>query len=92
VLLQLNRIDAISTDDTILAGMAAQDPQTKVIGRALGGEPYGIGVSLEHPEFVRFINGVLSQMKQDGRWTAIYNKWMGRYGTAPQPPRGTYSD
>jgi polar amino acid transport system substrate-binding protein len=76
VLLQQHQIDAISTDDTILAGLAAQDPSVKVISDVLADEPYGIAMPKEHVEFVRFVNSVLEQIKADGRWAASYNKWL----------------
>ena len=45
VLLQQGQVDGISTDDTILAGMAAQDPNVKIVGEPFADEPYGIGVA-----------------------------------------------
>ena len=39
------RSTAITGDDTILAGFAAQDPYAKVVGDAFSAEPYGIGVA-----------------------------------------------
>ena len=90
--LQQGRIDGISTDDVILAGLAAADPTTKLIGPKFSSEPYGIGVGKGHPEFVGFINGVIDQMKSDGRWKSAYDTWFGRFaGAAPEPPRSTYS-
>jgi polar amino acid transport system substrate-binding protein len=86
-------VDAISTDDSILIGFKAQDPNTKIIGPALADAPYGIAISNAHPEFVRFVNGVLDRMRADGTWRAIYEKWLGRYqgGAAPAPPRPHYA-
>lgn len=92
VLLQLGQVDAVSTDDTLLAGLQSQDPTTAVVGEKFTDEPYGIGVAKGHDDFVRFINGVLVTIKKDGTWTNIYNRWMGRIGAAPQPPVGTYSE
>jgi len=73
VALQSGTVDAISTDDTILAGLAVQDP---------------------HPDFVRFVNGVLQQMRTDGTWTAIWNRWLATAGLGPPPPppAATYRD
>ena len=91
--LQQGRVDAVSTDDVILSGLAQQDPSTKLVGEKFSDEPYGIGVAKGHPEFVAFINGVIQQMKADGRWKAAYDMWFGRFaGPAPDPPRGTYID
>ena len=27
-------------------------------------------------DFVRFVNGVIEAMRTDGRWKAIYSKWL----------------
>jgi polar amino acid transport system substrate-binding protein len=83
VLLQQNDVAAISTDDSILDGLAAQDPWTKIIGPELTQEPYGLAISKQHPEFVRFVNAVLQQYESDGQWKASYQRWL---GPAPQKP------
>jgi polar amino acid transport system substrate-binding protein len=91
VLFQQGKVDGISTDDTILAGLAAQDPYAKVVGPAFTSEPYGLGINRAHVDFVRFVNGVLDGMRSDGTWTALYNKWVGKlFGPAPPPPAPTY--
>jgi polar amino acid transport system substrate-binding protein len=88
VAFQQNEVDAISTDDTILAGMAAQDPYAKVIGERYTQEPYGMAISKKHPEFTQFVNAVLDRARQDGTWARTYEKWLG--GKAPQPPVAQY--
>jgi len=88
VLLQEGKVAAISTDDTILAGLAAQDPETKIIGPPLTSEPYGLASSLHHPDFVRFVNAVLAQMRADGQWAAIYKHWIS--SRVPPPPPARY--
>jgi polar amino acid transport system substrate-binding protein len=88
VAFQQNQVDAISTDDTILAGMAAQDPYAKVVGPRFTEEPYGIATSQKTPEFTRFINAVLEKDRQDGTWGRIYKHWLG--GSPPQPPKAEY--
>ncbi|GAA4586392.1 polar amino acid transport system substrate-binding protein [Actinoplanes octamycinicus] len=90
VAFQQNEVDAISTDDTILAGMAAQDPYAKVIGPRHTEEPYGMALNRDHPEFTQFVNAVLEQARRDGIWKATYEKWLGRFGPAPQPPAAQY--
>jgi polar amino acid transport system substrate-binding protein len=93
VALQRYQVDAISTDDSILAGLAAQDPYTKVVGPSFSPQPYGLAISQQHRDFVRFVNGVLDRMRADGTWTALYNKWLAAHlGPAPPPPKATYSD
>ena len=90
VAFQQNEVDAISTDDTILAGMAAQDPYAKVVGASFTQEPYGMAMSPKSPEFTRFVNAVLEKAKTNGTWTATYKKWLGDFGPAPQPPKAEY--
>jgi polar amino acid transport system substrate-binding protein len=92
VALQEDEVDAVSSDDAILLGLKAQDPNTKIVGPAIADEPYGMAISKTHPEFVRFVNGVLARMRVDGRWAAIYRRWLGRYQDTPSPPRARYSD
>ncbi len=88
VLLQQGQVEAISTDDTILAGMAAQDPNLHLVGEKFTAEPYGIAIAKQAPELVRFVNGVLERIRADGTWASIYTKWLG--GAAPAPPAARY--
>jgi polar amino acid transport system substrate-binding protein len=90
MLLQEGRVAAISTDDAILAGLMAQDPETKIIGPPLASAPYGLAISLQHQDFVRFVNAVLAKMRADGEWAAIYERWIGT--PAPAPPSANYRD
>jgi polar amino acid transport system substrate-binding protein len=87
VLLQQGDVVAISTDDSILDGLAAQDPWTKIIGPPLTSEPYGLAISKNHPEFVRFVNAVLEQMRTDGQWKDSYQHWLGTPVPAPPPAK-----
>jgi polar amino acid transport system substrate-binding protein len=91
VLFQQGKAYGITGDDTVLAGEAAQDPYAKIITERISNEPYGLGIPKGNPEFVRFVNGVLAQMKADGRWKASYNKWLApTLGPAPTPPVALY--
>ena len=92
VLFQQGKVDAITGDDTILAGLAAQDPYASVVkAPAFTSEPYGLGISRKNPDFVKFVNGVLAQMRADGQWTTAYNTWLkAALGPAPAPPAAAY--
>jgi polar amino acid transport system substrate-binding protein len=85
---QQGTVDSVTGDDTVLAGFVAQDPYAKVVGGALTSEPYGLGVAKEHPEFVRFVNGVLEDVRDSGRWAQMYRTWLG--GDPPPPPVAVY--
>jgi polar amino acid transport system substrate-binding protein len=90
VAFQRNEVDAISTDDTILVGLAAQDPYAKVVGPPFTDEPYGMAMSNQHPEFTRFVNAVLAKNRANGTWKSTYERWLGDFGPAPQPPKAEY--
>jgi polar amino acid transport system substrate-binding protein len=92
VLFQQGKVDAIAGDDTVLAGLVAQDPYAVVPkATALTVEPYGLGFNLGNKALVQFTNTLLDQMKADGRWKAIYDKWFaGPLGPAPAPPVSKY--
>jgi len=74
---QNSEVDAITGDDTVLAGLAAQDPYTAVPQQEkLTDEPYGLAFNKEDVALVQFANSVLDQMRADGRWKAIYDEWL----------------
>jgi polar amino acid transport system substrate-binding protein len=93
IMLQQGQVDAMSTDDTILAGMVAQDPNVKMAGPRFTQEPYGIGIPKQNEDMVRFVNGVLEQSVASGAWARSYDTWLGRTGEArPAPPTPRYKD
>jgi polar amino acid transport system substrate-binding protein len=93
VLMQQGEVDAVSTDDTILAGMVAQDPNLRVVGPRISSEPYGIGLPKGHPEWVRYVNSVLDDMRTSGRWDQLYNAFLSEpLGPSTGPPPPVYSD
>lgn len=89
---QRGEVDAIAGDDTVLAGLAAQDPYAVVPAMTpLTDEPYGIAVAKDRTDLVRFLNTLLAQLKADGRWKAMYDRWFAaRLGAAPAPPAPVY--
>ncbi|MFC3242362.1 glutamate ABC transporter substrate-binding protein [Gordonia humi] len=86
VMMQQGQVDAITSDTPILAGIAQQDPWVQVVGDSLGDEYYGVGVAKNHPELVRFINGVLAQRRADGSWQNSYQRWLSVLGPGSPPP------
>jgi len=92
VLFQSGGVDAITGDDTVLAGLAAQDPYAVVPEqKTFTAEPYGLGFNSRDVDLVRFANNVLADMRRDGQWTAVYNRWLAEaLGPAPAPPKAVY--
>ena len=90
VALQQGQVAAITSDDSILLGFEAQDPGTHIVGASFAPDPYGMAISKKHPDFVRFVNGVLAQMRHSA-WQSIYAHWLGRFVTRiPSPPIPQY--
>ncbi len=92
VAMQQGEADGATGDDTVLAGLKAQDPNTEVVGDKFTREPYGLGMAKDKIDFVQFVNGVIEAMRTDGRWKAIYSKWLiGVLGpTVVEPPKAVY--
>jgi polar amino acid transport system substrate-binding protein len=92
VAIQQRQVDAVSTDDTILAGLMTQDPYLHIVGSNMGLQPYGIGINLTNTALVRFVNGTLERIRHDGTWAALYRKWLSVLGPTPSPPIARYTD
>jgi polar amino acid transport system substrate-binding protein len=93
VMVQQGQVDAISTDDVVLAGLQLQDQMNlELVGDSIGAEPYGVGVKLENSDLVRFVNGALEQMRDDGTWERLYRTWLSSLGPSPGPPMARYQD
>ncbi|MBI5088801.1 MAG: glutamate ABC transporter substrate-binding protein [Actinobacteria bacterium] len=89
VALQQGEADATTGDDTVLLGFAAQDPNTEVVGPQFTTEPYGMGFNRDRTDLVQFANGVIDEMRANGRWAEIYARWLG--GEVPAPPEPLYT-
>ncbi len=78
---------AVSTDNVILAGLAAQNEgEFKVVGEPFTEEPYGIGLSLEDTEFRNWINDVLEAAYEDGSYEQAWNSTAGTILPFVEPP------
>lgn len=83
-------VDAVSTDDLILAGFAAE-PQYKgilrVVGKGFTDEKYGIGIKLGDTAMVDKVNAALKEYISSGAWKTALNKTVGGSGyKIPSPP------
>lgn len=90
---QQGDVDVITGDDTVLAGLAAQDPYAVVPEQeTFTDEPYGIGMNAADVDLVRFVNQVLERSRTDGTWQQSYDRWLrptlGEGAGQPQPIYG----
>lgn len=81
-------VDAVTTDASILLGYAAENEgKLKVVGEPFSEERYGIGYSKDRPELCEFINDVLEDAFEDGKWKAAFDATLGKGGgEAGDPP------
>lgn len=81
------QVDAVTTDNAILAGYAAQAPdQLRVVGQTFSSEPYGVGLPLNDAALRNKVNDLIQQAENDGTWQRLYNETLGRSGTQASPP------
>ncbi|MEV4474017.1 glutamate ABC transporter substrate-binding protein [Nonomuraea salmonea] len=82
------RVDAISTDDTILLGLLAQHPDTlRMLGKPFGREPYGIGIRKQDAAFRDYLNGLIARWLRDGQWDRAFMATIGVTGTTSASSR-----
>ncbi|CAH0151119.1 ABC transporter glutamine-binding protein GlnH [Peribacillus sp. Bi96] len=68
--------DALTTDDSILYGMADEDPNYELVGGTFTDEPYGIAVKKGNEDFVAELNKALKSLKDSGKYDEIHDKWI----------------
>ena len=85
--LRSGQVVAVSTDNVILAGLAAQNEgEFKVVGEPFTEEPYGIGLAKDDTEFRMWINDVLEAAEEDGRYEEAWNETAGTVLPFVDPP------
>jgi glutamate transport system substrate-binding protein len=87
-------IDAVTTDNTILAGYAAQQANQgkfKVVGKTFSTERYGVGLKKGDTETCTKVNDALKKMVDSGEWQKAFDKNIGPSGLkldpATNPPK-----
>ncbi|RKS74995.1 glutamate transport system substrate-binding protein [Actinomadura pelletieri DSM 43383] len=86
-------LDAVSTDDLILAGLAAKASgngrDLRIVNAPFTDEPYGVGIRKSDVEGCEAVNKAITQMYQDGTAPRLLTKWFAPVGlkvttTVPQ--------
>ncbi|MGW7100882.1 glutamate ABC transporter substrate-binding protein [Streptomyces sp. NPDC054838] len=88
--LENKAVDALTTDNSILAGYAAQEKNKgkfKLVGLSLSNENYGIGLKKGDKDLQTKVNAALKKMVADGAWDAAVKKNFGPadYKNEPAP-------
>ncbi|MEV0784331.1 glutamate ABC transporter substrate-binding protein [Streptomyces sp. NPDC050423] len=91
--LENKAVDALTTDDSILAGYASQDANKgkfKLAGFKMTNENYGIGLKKGDADLKKKINDALTKMVSDGSWEKAVKANFGpaNYKNDPAPKIG----
>lgn len=91
--LENEAVDALTTDDSILAGYAAQDANKgkfKLAGFKMTNENYGIGLKKGDADLKKKVNDALTKMVSDGSWDKAVEDNFGpaNYKNEPAPKIG----
>ena len=83
------RVVAVTTDNTILAGLVNDRKEAfKLIEAPFSDEPYGIGLKKGDDQFRDFLNDRLEEIYGDGKWADAFENTLGKIGLkTPTPPR-----
>ncbi|MGK5728722.1 glutamate ABC transporter substrate-binding protein [Streptomyces sp. URMC 124] len=81
-------VDAVTTDDTLLKGYAAENKGAlKVVGNPFSTEPYGVGVKKDDKALRAAVNDAIEAHEKNGDWKKAYDATIGLAGIpAPNPP------
>ncbi|WP_406275581.1 glutamate ABC transporter substrate-binding protein [Nocardia sp. NBC_00881] len=76
--LRSGSVDAVTTDDIILAGFAGQaSGELKLVGNTFTIEKYGIGLKKGDQQTRARINDAIEEMIADGSWTKAFEETIG---------------
>jgi glutamate transport system substrate-binding protein len=76
------QVDAVTTDDAILKGYAAQyEGDLKVVGETFSEEPYGVGLPLDDKDMQTFVTEALERHQENGDYEKAYAATLGRSGS-----------
>jgi glutamate transport system substrate-binding protein len=80
-------VDAVTTDDAVLAVYVAQEPdKLAVVGDPFSVEEYGVGYPKGDYAFCQYITNVLRQAINDGSWRRAFDDTLGKAGLKPPDP------
>ncbi|MET9628085.1 glutamate ABC transporter substrate-binding protein [Lentzea sp. NPDC006480] len=84
-----NNVDAVTTDDVLLAGYAAQNPELlRVVGDPFSKEEYGVGLHRDDPTSKSKVQAALQKMIDTGAWRKSLEANIGSSGyKIPDPPK-----
>ncbi|ONI82420.1 ABC transporter substrate-binding protein [Saccharothrix sp. ALI-22-I] len=91
IALLAGNVDAVTTDQVILAGYVAEHPELlKLVGEPFTTERYGIGLAKGDAEGRAEVSAAIEKMVGSGEWRAALERNIGQAGVQlPEPPEVT---
>ncbi|MEU5691394.1 glutamate ABC transporter substrate-binding protein [Actinosynnema sp. NPDC020468] len=91
VALLAGNVDAVTTDEAILAGYVAENPEVlKLVGGTFTTEKYGVGLRKGDTAGRADVNAALARMVSGGEWRRALERNIGQSGVRlPDPPEIT---
>jgi glutamate transport system substrate-binding protein len=91
VALLAGNVDAVTTDEVILAGYVAENPELlKLVGEPFTTERYGVGLAKDDLEGRAAVNAAIEEMIGSGEWRAALERNIGQSELElPEPPQVT---
>ncbi len=84
--LQQGKVQAVTTDEAILAGLYAKMPakdKYEISDLKISEEPYGIAIKKGEKSLVDFVNKTLLEMETSGEAAKIFDVWFGPKSQSP---------
>ncbi len=76
--LQAGNVDAVVNDLPVSTELLKEDDRgMEIVAQIPTGEQYGFGVSKDNPGLLAAINKALAELRADGTYDEIYQKWFG---------------
>ncbi|MBS4207073.1 transporter substrate-binding domain-containing protein [Bacillus sp. FJAT-50079] len=77
--LKAGKGEALTTDNSILMGMASDDDSYELVGGIFTDEPYGIAVKKGEKEFLDALNDGLESLKANGEFDKVFEQWFSEF-------------
>ena len=88
-------VSSATAPDVLLAAIVAElGPDYEVAGDQLTTEPYGVALERGASAWVDYVNKIITEFDQEGRWAHAYEESLGELlgGETPEPPNMTVEE
>jgi polar amino acid transport system substrate-binding protein len=84
---KIGKVDAAAYDEPILKNIAAKNPGLRVLPDMITQDNYGFAVRLEEPSLKGAIDQVIAEIKSDGHYVNMMQRWLPERGSPAAMPK-----